>query len=349
MRKNYSAWDIPFEDFFVQSSSRNRLAFLIRFAVLAPSSHNSQPWRLRVDDSHIVILPKDERRLSVSDPEDRHLFISLGCALENIVIAADYYGLDAVVDYFPETDPDSAARISFRELEKISAPDLSSSDRVDHLALAIPKRRVNRNPYLVKVPDESFLELIANLATDEVHLDVIRDQDKKDEVVDVLMASRLKAFSNSAFRSEMADYKRNNLTSSATGITGVTMGFSTPLSMIAAFLIRNFNVMKFIRKSEEELLSRYTPIFVLLSSKNNDKHDWIITGRILQRFMLEAERHGLQTAISAVPLNPIPLQKPFATEFRPQMFLRLGYAEKIPPHSPRLSAESVTEFAINDS
>ena len=61
---------------------------LIRYATLGANSHNTQPWRFKVADGSIQILADVKRRIPVVDPDDHHLFASLGCAAENLAIAA---------------------------------------------------------------------------------------------------------------------------------------------------------------------------------------------------------------------------------------------------------------------
>ncbi|MBD3386211.1 hypothetical protein GF407_14980 [candidate division KSB1 bacterium] len=59
---------------------------MIRFATMAPSGHNTQPWKFSLHENTITIFPDYKRRLAVVDPDDHALFISLGCALENLII-----------------------------------------------------------------------------------------------------------------------------------------------------------------------------------------------------------------------------------------------------------------------
>ena len=99
MQENYKAWEVKIEDFFHLKSNLERLRFLLNFAVLAPSSHNSQPWKFRVSENEILVEPNRDRALPSSDTNNRQLFISLGCAVENILIAADYYGFETLVEY----------------------------------------------------------------------------------------------------------------------------------------------------------------------------------------------------------------------------------------------------------
>jgi hypothetical protein len=61
---------------------------LVRYATLATSSHNTQPWKFKLEPGRIVILPDLARRCPEVDPDDHHLYGSLGCAAENLLLAA---------------------------------------------------------------------------------------------------------------------------------------------------------------------------------------------------------------------------------------------------------------------
>ena len=74
---------------------------LVRYATLAANSHNTQPWRFRFADHAIFVAPDSRRRLSSVDPDDHHLFASLGCATENLVQAAAAFGLRANATFDP--------------------------------------------------------------------------------------------------------------------------------------------------------------------------------------------------------------------------------------------------------
>ena len=68
---------------------------LVRCASLAPSSHNTQCWHFQIQDKAILVSPDWSRRCPAVDPDDHHLFVSLGCATENLVQAALAHGLKA--------------------------------------------------------------------------------------------------------------------------------------------------------------------------------------------------------------------------------------------------------------
>jgi nitroreductase len=73
-------------------SKRPELQDFVHLATLAPSGHNTQPWRFQIGEDRIDVLPDLSRRTPVVDPHDHHLFVSLGCAVENLAIAASANG-----------------------------------------------------------------------------------------------------------------------------------------------------------------------------------------------------------------------------------------------------------------
>ena len=78
---------------------------LVRMATLAANGHNTQPWMFRLSTGRMTILPDFARRTAVVDPDDHHLFVSLGCAAENLAIAAAAQGRRAEIAFHggPET------------------------------------------------------------------------------------------------------------------------------------------------------------------------------------------------------------------------------------------------------
>lgn len=70
---------------------------LVAQAVKAPSGHNTQPWHFELSGNTIEIKPDFSRSLPVVDADNRELFVSLGCATENLCIAASHKGYDATV------------------------------------------------------------------------------------------------------------------------------------------------------------------------------------------------------------------------------------------------------------
>ena len=101
-KSSIEVWNINESDFPSNSSHlQEKLAFLLNYAILAPSSHNSQPWKFNVSDDEILLYAARSRWLSVADADKREIYISLGAALENLIIAAEHFGYNCTVSAFP--------------------------------------------------------------------------------------------------------------------------------------------------------------------------------------------------------------------------------------------------------
>lgn len=335
MKENYRAWEIDYDEFFRQTSDRDRLKFLVRFAVLAPSSHNSQPWRFEVTENEILVKPDMQRALPKSDTNNRQLFISLGCAIENLLVAADYYGLATQINY-----QNDGAVISLQEIRQESSQDKN------HLIFSILKRHTNRNPYENRMPDEHFLTWIKNLANSEMRIDCITDQNAKNKIADIVVAAGIAAMDDDGFREELSRYMKSNLTRASVGMPMFGFGMATPVSLAASFMLKRFNMNKLSHKQDEKLLKEHTPGMVVISTKGDNSGTWIQAGRIYEKIALMAERNNIKTApmAAAIQIRDFyqDLQKTLNISYRPQIFFRIGYSDKITNHSPRLSVSEVS-------
>ena len=86
-------WNVKAEQFPENGTMESKLKFLIRYAILAPSGHNTQPWKFKITKNKIGVWADKTRRRNGVDPDDRELFISLGCAVANLEVAAKYFGM----------------------------------------------------------------------------------------------------------------------------------------------------------------------------------------------------------------------------------------------------------------
>lgn len=104
------------------------------YASKAPSGHNTQPWKFHITNGTITVLPNLDVALPVVDGNNRELFISLGCAVENLCIAASYFGYTTHI---------IGCSIEAIILE-LTKKGLTIEDPLFH---QIEKRQTNRNIY----------------------------------------------------------------------------------------------------------------------------------------------------------------------------------------------------------
>jgi nitroreductase len=341
MKENYKAWSININDFYKQATEIDKLKFLLNFAVLAPSSHNSQPWCFEIPENTINVFLEPSRRLVHSDKNDRQAYISLGCAITNIVIAADYYGLPSTVILLPDKQNSNlAAQISFTG----SVTNFQAVQSSDHLIFSIPKRVTNRNKYDSKLPPKYFLEEIKNFSADDLQIYIVTNQEQKNQLADIAISASVAAMEDKNFRHELSQYIKPNTTLSPLGMPCFGMGIPTLVSFIAPTMIKYLNMNKLSRKKDEDLLKKHTPVFVIIATHNDNQESWIKTGQLYENIALLATREGLSTAMWAAPIQIGEFYKDFQnvlnTNFRPQAFFRLGYAVQQTPHSPRLFASA---------
>ena len=91
MSDKLAAWDVKETDFPFEGSLFEQLKFLLRYAVLAPSGPNTQPWKFSIKDDEISVIADFTRSLPSVDTNDRTLYISHGCVLANLLVAAEHF------------------------------------------------------------------------------------------------------------------------------------------------------------------------------------------------------------------------------------------------------------------
>ncbi len=350
MKDNYSAWQIDIGEFFKKRSKEEQAKFLLNFAVLAPSSHNSQPWNLKVtndpfsdDIYYIHVRPDMSRFLGVSDITGREMFISLGCAVEDMLVAADYYGIKTNVSYF-SSSYNSAVTISL-DFNSITTEHMPNKG--DHLIFAILKRRTNRNKYDSTIPLMGSWAINSLDRVKELNVSClfVSDNQKRSAITDVVMGAMDEAMSNRGFRRELSPYIKSNYTSSYLGMPGFGMGIPGPVSLFLPFLIKNFNMFKLSRKEDEALLKDHTKMFGIVATKHDSPKHWLAAGQAYQCIALEAVNSGLQTAVMAAAIEMgdhyKKLQEILGISERPQVFFRIGLCEKEVHPSPRIKAEDL--------
>lgn len=310
---------------------------LVRYAVLAPSGHNAQPWRFAVRARTIHILPDRSRRLPVVDPEDRELFISLGCALENLVIAARHAGYDPSVACFPADEADDCLRMTLHHGAPVDSP----------LFAAIPSRQTNRRHYDGRpIPPADMEHLAAVAAEPGVTVRLLTSPEAFDAAIDLVKDGNQRQLDDDAFRTELAAWIRFNADEAAARGDGLVPGaMETPEvpRWVGEWALR-FVLSGERQGVKDERLIRSSPALALVATAADDRAAWVAAGRTFERFALTATSLGVQLAHLNQPCEIPSLRAALARRLgvpdHPQLLVRLGYAEPL-PRAPRRPVEAV--------
>lgn len=140
---------------------------LVHAAILAASPHNTQPWIFDVQDEQIDLYADTSRHLGAMDPYLREMYIGLGCAVENMLVAAGSHGytVDLTLAEGALTTGQAA-----RGITKVATLRLTEADvQPSALAAAIPNRRTNRYDYTGEpLPETTYAQMIALNSDDDL-------------------------------------------------------------------------------------------------------------------------------------------------------------------------------------
>lgn len=316
---------------------------LLRYATLASNGHNSQPWRFSIDGGFASIIPDFSRRTAIVDPDDHHLFISLGCAVENLLIAGAANGRPGEMLFFNN----EGGRIDIG-LER-GKQDTSA------LYDAIPKRQSTRSASDGRaVSVEDLKQMEAACKVDGVSMMLITDKPRREAVLEQVIAGNTRQMGDPAFVQELKKWVRFNPKESLAkhdGLFAPTSGGPT----IATFIGRTFFAQFFDTEKENEKYAvhvRSSSGIAVFAGDKADKNHWVKVGRSFQRFALQATALGLRHAHINQPVEDLKIRPQFASwlgipDKRPDLVVRFGYAPALPMSLRRAVTDVLIPWEIS--
>jgi nitroreductase len=306
---------------------------LIRYATLAANSHNTQPWKFTVEERRIKIAPDLARRCPAVDPNDHHLFVSLGCAAENLVHAAAAAGLTATTAI--ESDAITIGLDPARPLE---------SD----LFKAIPRRQSTRAVYDgTAVPNET-LAALENAGTGAgVSIMIITDKSRIGSVSDYVVEGNSAQMRDKAFMDELKSWIRFNdsdAVATMDGLSAAASGNSQWPTWLARLLLPLVLTESAENRKYRNQIQSSAGIAVFVADRSDRAH-WVEVGRACQRFALQATALGLKHAFINQPVEVPHVRQQFASflgigDRLPDLVMRFGFGPDL-PKSLRRSVEQL--------
>lgn len=335
---NRAAWDVSESDFPRTGSPAEKLRFLLRYAVLAPSNHNTQPWLFRVRGNTVELYADRARALRVTDPEDRQLLISCGCALFHLRVAMSHFGHLDETRLLPDpANPDLLAQVTLGDED-------TPTPQQEALFHAILKRRTNRQLFHEEpLPEELKHELTRAAEREEAWLHFVDGRDERNAIADLIAEGDRRQWANQRFRLELAAWLHPNDSIARDGIPNSAQSAGDLLSVAGPIVIRTFDLGEG-QAAKDRDVAAYSPGLVVLGTDADEPRAWISSGQALARVLLrgcasEVWASYLNQPIETASLRPKVMEIINRTG-HPQLILRLGYGPNVNP-TPRRMVDEV--------
>ncbi len=311
---------------------------LVRYATLAANGHNTQPWRFRISGQSIRITPDFSRRTPAVDPDDHHLYVSLGCAAENIALAAAASGLGGD----PQFDPAGDGAVIYN-----AAPGARQSST---LCDAIPKRQSTRTPFEGRAAPASDVALLQQAAhVPGVAAVIFTERAQITRVRDLIVAGNTAQMADKAFVAELKSWMRFNPNAAlehGDGLFSASSGNPTLPGWLAGPMFD----LAFTADAENQKyvaqLDTSAGVAVFVGPEASPA-GWFAVGRACQRFALQATALGLKCSFVNQPVEVGGFRPELASLVglpgrRPDIVMRFGYGMEL-PMSPRRPVAAVID------
>jgi hypothetical protein len=272
---------------------------LVRAAILAANPHNSQPWLFRVHDTIIDVFADTERNIGAIDPYRREMYVGLGCALENLVLAAERYGYAADVTLLPDAaNAAHAARVAL----------VPSTPQESALFEAIPMRHTDRGPYdTARAVSGETLTKLAGLGTDLSQVTVLWFTTEPDRrrVGELIVAATEAIVADGQQSSDSAKWFRSSWREIQQLRDGITLDaqslppFINAVAKILPPLSQEQSDQAWLRTTRDRHVATAAAFGLIVVPDTNNNAWRIRGGRLWQRMHLWATTQGL----SMHPLN----------------------------------------------
>jgi nitroreductase len=352
----------PWKDW--RKNSDDGALVLVRAAILAASPHNTQPWLFRVTNSSIELYIDTKRNVGALDPYLREEHIGMGCAVENLALAAAANGYQATVTLLPGKLTPAPVN---PKLKQVAGIDLAPGQKQQsELYDAIPHRHTNRNPYHLNALPSGFVDGIRQLVSDEpdVKMFLFTAVTDRDHIVDMISKANDIMYGDPEVDEGSERWMRTNWSDVQKFRDGLIVDEFGESPLTAA--MRKFMAPSLVRWAFRHKLMRTmsyvdvlhaTPLFGLIAVRDRyDQEQNLRAGRIWQRLHLLATARGVagrpvNEAVELLDHQRMSNQEPQAMaalsgltgdkDWQPTFMFRFGYPVRQVSPSPRRPVKDV--------
>lgn len=310
-------------------------------ARLAPSVHNTQPWRFEIAPGTFTLRVDRTRQLRVLDPTGRQMIISAGCALFNARVGVAAAGMRATVVRFPEGETSDVVAIMRVEPGPADPAEAAIAD----LDAVISVRETNRRSFADDPVPEDLLDTLDRAAEAEgSYLVRVLSDDDRLTVARLSQHADMVQYQDAAYRAELRAWTTddpNRLDGvPARAVPHVDAGSGDEIP------IRDFDSSGAGRLPTDTHSTR-NQCLLLLGTDGDDAQAWLRAGEALERMQLEIVRHGFAvsplTQVVEVPSARAELRSQLRLTINPHVLLRVGHAAATAGSSRRHLADLLVE------
>lgn len=365
---NFSIWDteIYSKEEFEKLNVYEQLKYLCLLGSLAPSTHNTQPWRFKIDKNQnsINIYVDKAYILPASDVDGRQTAISIGCAIKNITIGAGYFGLSYDIKIIAEKKDDwkpllkekNEKKLMLAAIIKLKTTNKANNNPYNPIK-DIFNRKIMRAEYDPhKKIESSIIENIKNKEltnNKDLKLHLITDQIRKLIISEFQGQADGFVINSKKFSRELGDWLLPNDTSSYIGMPGIGFGLQNQEAarmhrgLVGEEKLQPEDGLRFSLAGKTGM--EKSPIICFITANKDEVASWISAGELFEDISLALTKENISNAMHAGIVEVSLINQMFAatlgTTRKILALFRIGYVKKESdanrPHSPRYTIEQI--------
>ncbi len=361
--ENYKIWQtkpltkVEYEALDIE----NRLEYLCIMGHLAASSHNTQPWRFKINtpQEEIIIFVDQKSVLSASDIDGRQTVISIGCAIKNIEIASKYFNNQISIEITNHNKEDFKPTANSSAIIEIAKIKLTSKENtevnIEKLYHAIFTRKVVRAEYDEQRPlPNTLLKQIDGLSNDLIKVHLVSDRLRRLMIGEFQGQADNFVINSPKFSHELGEWLLPNNSESFVGMPGIGFGLKDEEAerlhrgLLGETALNPEDGLKFSMGGKIGI--EKSPTVCFLTADEDTIRSWIETGMIIEEIFLLLETNGISFTVHAGIAEVSLINKLFSMSFlgttrRIMNLFRIGYVKRSTdldrPHAPRLPLDKI--------